>query len=554
MTTSNSAKNLSTENFIEAIVQQDLAKNPQLKLHFRFPPEPNGFLHLGHAKAICLNFTLAKKYGGKVNLRFDDTNPDTEKDRYTEAIKADIAWLGFQWDEEHYASDYFTKLYEWAHLLIDKGLAYVDDASMEEIARLRGDLQNPGIDSPCRTRTIAENKALFTAMREGKFPEGTKVLRAKINMQSPNVQLRDPVIYRIKYTPHHRTGKQWCIYPMYDYAHGQSDSIEQITHSLCSLEYVLHRPLYDWFIQALGIFPSRQYEFARLNLSHTLMSKRKLLALISQGLVRDWDDPRMPTLRGLRRRGYTPRAIRNFCEAIGVAKRDNIIELSRLEHYVREDLNKIAIRVMCVFNPVRLIISNWPQAEQQLLRAEKNPEDPEAGFRDITFSHELFIEREDFLENPPKGYHRFSPKQCVRLKYAYIIKFQKLSYDAQGQIDTIYAEYVPNSKSGEDSSGLKVKATIHWVDAQNAVPVELRLYEPLFAEIDPSRSSKQLSELVNPNSLKICENAQAEAILAQAQSNTHYQFLRQGYFFLDQDSTDSHKVFNRTVSLKAPKW
>lgn len=548
------SEHFETDNFIDAIIHQDLAKNPHTKPRFRFPPEPNGFLHLGHAKAICLNFALAKKYGGTVNLRFDDTNPDTEKDRYTEAIKADIQWLGFQWDQEHYASDYFEQLYQWAHLLIDKGLAYVDDASVEEIARMRGDLQNPGVDSPCRTRSIAENKELFTAMRAGKFAEGSKVLRAKINMQDPNVQLRDPVMYRIKYTPHHRTGDKWCIYPMYDYAHGQSDSIEQITYSLCSLEYVLHRPLYDWFIQALEIFPSRQYEFARLNLSHTLMSKRKLLALISQGLVRDWDDPRMPTLRALRRRGYTPKAIRDFCEGIGVAKRDNIIELSRLEHCVREDLNKIAIRVMCVLNPIRLVITNFPEETQQLLPAEQNPENPEAGLRHITFSRELFIEREDFMENPPKGFHRFSPMQMVRLKHAYIIRFQRAEYNAQGEIDRIFAEYVPNSKSGEDGSGIKVKATIHWVDAQNSVPVEVRLYEPLFEQVDPARHSEPLAELVNPRSLQICKTAQAEACLAQADANTHYQFIRHGYFFLDADTTDKHKVFNRTVSLKAQKW
>lgn len=544
----------STNNFIDSIIQHDLEQNPQLKVRFRFPPEPNGFLHLGHAKAICLNFSLAKKYGAPVNLRFDDTNPDTEKDLYTEAIKADILWLGFQWDAEYYASDYFEQLYQWAHLLIDRGLAYVDDASVEEIARLRGDLQHPGVDSPCRYRSIEENKALFSAMRNGEFAEGTRVLRAKIDMQSPNVQLRDPVMYRIKYTSHHRTGNKWCIYPMYDYAHGQSDSIEQITHSLCSLEYVLHRPLYDWFIQALGIFPSHQYEFARLNLSHTVMSKRKLLALISAGLVQGWDDPRMPTLRALRRRGYTPKSIRDFCEGIGVAKRDNIIELSRLEHYVREDLNKIAIRVMCVLNPVRLIITNWPEKQQQFLRAQQNPEDPEAGFRDITFSGELFIERDDFLEEPPKGFHRFSPKQPVRLKHAYIIQFQKIDYDASGQIDTIYAEYVPNSKSGEDSSGIKVKATIHWVDAQNSIQVELRLYDNLFKDLDPSHSDQELADLINPNSLEINTKAYAEPILAQANLHTHYQFLRHGYFFLDQDSTESHKIFNRTVSLKAKKW
>ena len=536
-------------NFLEEIVEEDLAAGKYKSILTRFPPEPNGYLHIGHSKSIVLNFGLAQKYGGKTNLRFDDTNPITEDTEYVESIKADIRWLGFEWANEFYASDYFEQLYSFAEELIRKGLAYVDDSSAEEIARMKGTPTEPGKDSPYRSRSVDENLELFRDMRAGKYKDGEKVLRAKLDMAAANMQLRDPLMYRIKHAHHHRTGDAWCIYPMYDFAHGQSDSIEKITHSVCTLEFVTHRPLYDWFIEKLDIFPSRQYEFARLNLNYTVMSKRKLLQLVNEGHVSGWDDPRMPTISGLRRRGYTPESIRVFADKIGVAKRENLIDVSLLEFCVREHLNKIASRRMVVFDPLKIVLSNYEQ-DEELLSSEDNPEDAGTTHRQIPFSRELYIEREDFMENPPKKFFRLSPGQKVRLKSAYIIQCDEVIKDADGKITELRCSYLPESKSGGAQSNMKVQATIHWVSIPHAITTEVRLYDRLFRAEDPANEEGDFKEYINPDSLQVLPAAYAEPALRQAKFNEHYQFLRKGYFYLDKDSSEEKMVFNRTSTLR----
>ena len=536
-------------NFLEEIVEDDLAAGKYKSILTRFPPEPNGYLHIGHSKSIVLNFGLAQKYGGKTNLRFDDTNPVTEDTEYVDSIKEDIRWLGFEWANELYASDYFEQLYAFAEELIGKGLAYVDDSSPEEIARLKGTPTEPGIASPFRDRDIATNLRLFREMRADKYRDGEKVLRAKVDMASPNMQLRDPIMYRIKHAHHHRTGDKWVIYPMYDFAHGQSDSIEHITHSICTLEFVPHRPLYDWFIDKLEIFPSRQYEFARLNLNYTVMSKRKLLQLVNEGYVTGWDDPRMPTISGLRRRGYTPESIRVFAEKIGVAKRENLIDVSLLEFCVREHLNKIASRRMVVFDPLKIVLTNYEQ-DEELLPSEDNPEDPATSHRDLPFSRELYIEREDFMENPPKKFFRLSPGQKVRLKSAYIIQCDEVVKDAKGQVTELRCSYLPESKSGGAQSNIKVQATIHWVSIVHAITAELRLYDRLFRVEDPANEDGDFKEYINPDSLQVISAAYAEPALRHARFNEHYQFLRKGYYYLDKDSSEEKMVFNRTSTLR----
>lgn len=541
-----------TLNFIEEIVAGDLKSGKHKSITTRFPPEPNGYLHIGHAKSICLNFGIAKKYGGKTNLRFDDTNPVKEDTEYVDSIKEDIKWLGFQWAEEHYASDYFEQLYQWACDLIKKGLAYVDDQSLEEMRENRGTVQTPGKNSPYRDRSVEENLDLFERMRNGEFPDGSKTLRAKIDMAHPNMHMRDPIMYRILHTSHHRTGDKWAIYPMYDYAHGESDSIEKITHSICTLEFDIHRPLYDWFIAQLGIFPSHQYEFARLNLNYTVMSKRKLLQLVKENHVNGWDDPRMPTICGLRRRGYTPESIRNFCEDIGVAKRDNIIDYTRLENALRDDLNKKAQRVMVVLNPVKLIIDNYPEGKSETLQAINNPEDETAGTREVSFSKELYIERDDFMENPPKKYFRMTPGQEVRLRYAYIVRCTGVDKDENGEITAIHCTYDENSRGGNPSDGRKIKGTIHWVDANKHCNAEVRLFDRLFRSESPDKVEEGHSflENLNPDSLKVLNDCKAETFLSSAQSLDKYQFERLGYFSADYDSTAEHLVFNRACTLK----
>lgn len=541
-----------TLNFIEEIVAGDLKSGKHKSITTRFPPEPNGYLHIGHAKSICLNFGIAKKYGGKTNLRFDDTNPVKEDTEYVDSIKEDIKWLGFQWAEEHYASDYFEQLYRWACDLIKKGLAYVDDQSLEEMRENRGTVQTPGKNSPYRDRSVEENLDLFERMRNGEFPDGSKTLRAKIDMAHPNMHMRDPIMYRILHTSHHRTGDKWAIYPMYDYAHGESDSIEKITHSICTLEFDIHRPLYDWFIAQLGIFPSHQYEFARLNLNYTVMSKRKLLQLVKENHVNGWDDPRMPTICGLRRRGYTPESIRNFCEDIGVAKRDNIIDYTRLENALRDDLNKKAQRVMVVLNPVKLIIDNYPAGKSETLQAINNPEDETAGTREVSFSKELYIERDDFMENPPKKYFRMTPGQEVRLRYAYIVRCTGVDKDENGEITAIHCTYDENSRGGNPSDGRKIKGTIHWVDANKHCNAEVRLFDRLFRSESPDKVEEGHSflENLNPDSLKVLNDCKAETFLSSAHSLDKYQFERLGYFSVDYDSTAEHLVFNRACTLK----
>jgi glutaminyl-tRNA synthetase len=505
-------------------------------------------LHIGHAKSICLNFGLAQKFNGATNLRFDDTNPEKEETEYVESIKADVQWLGFNWIKECYASDYFDQLYAFALQLIDKGLAYVDDSSAEEIAQQKGTPTVPGTGNNYRNRSVQENKELFEAMKAGKFKDGEKVLRAKIDLANPNMHMRDPLLYRIKTAHHHRTGDKWCIYPMYDFAHGQSDSIENITHSVCTLEFIPHRALYDWCIEQLGIFPSKQYEFARLNMTYTVMSKRKLLQLVQEGHVQSWDDPRMPTISGMRRRGYTPESIRDFCDRIGIAKRENIIDFSLLEFCVREHLNKIALRRMVVANPIKLVITNYEQAEE-MLQSENNPEDENGGTRAVPFSKELWIEREDFMEEPTKKYFRLGPGLSVRLKSAYIVTCDSFDKDAQGNITTVYVTYHPNSKSGSDTSGIHVKGTLHWVSAQHAVKVTLNEYDRLFNVEDLNSAEGDFKEYINPNSLKTVE-AYAEPALVNDHSDARFQFLRKGYFYRDPASTSNNLVFNRTVTLK----
>ena len=539
-------------NFIEEIIEEDLrnGKNDGRVLT-RFPPEPNGYLHIGHAKSICLNFSLAQKYNGKTNLRFDDTNPVTEDVEYVDSIKKDIQWLGFQWADELYTSDYFDTLYAYAVELIKKELAYVDDSTSEEIAASKGTPTVPGTPTVYRSRSIEENLRLFEEMRDGKYKDGEKVLRAKIDLASPNMHMRDPIIYRIKHAHHHRTGDKWCIYPMYDFAHGQSDSIEKITHSVCTLEFIPHRPLYDWLIDRLEIFPSKQYEFARLNLNYTVMSKRKLLQLVNEKFVEGWDDPRMPTISGLRRRGYTPESIRNFCERIGIQKRENMIDVSLLEFCIREDLNKTAWRRMAVLDPIKLIITNYPEDKVEELVGENNPEvEGGEGNRVIPFSKELWIERDDFMEDAPKKFFRLGPGLSVRLKHGYIVTCTDFKKDENGNITEVHCEYVPNSKSGEDTSGMKVKGTIHWVSVPHAKEVEVRLYDRLFQDENPA-AAEDFKASINPNSLQIIEKAYVEPDLANAELGKGYQFIRLGYFNLDSRNTTSDKlVFNRTVTLK----
>jgi glutaminyl-tRNA synthetase len=536
-------------NFIEEIVENDLKSGKYSSIINRFPPEPNGYLHIGHSKAICLNFGLAQKYGGSTNLRFDDTNPVTEDTEYVESIKEDIRWLGFQWSNEFYASDYFDQLFEYAVVLIKKGLAYVDDLSSEEIATLKGTPTEPGKDSPYRNRSIDENLALFNDMKLGKYKDGEKVLRARIDMTHTNMLMRDPIIYRIKHAHHHRTGDKWCIYPMYDFAHGQSDSIEKITHSVCTLEFIPHRELYDWLIEKLEIFPSHQYEFARLNMTHTVMSKRKLLQLVNEGHVSGWDDPRMPTISGFRRKGFTPLSIRNFCERIGVAKRENLIDLSLLEFCLREDLNNSAKRAMAVLDPVKLIITNYEDGKVEELKSENGP-DETLGHRNIPFCKELWIEKEDFMEEPAKKWFRLAPGAMVRLKSAYIVKCDSFIKNENGEIKEIHCTYFPESKSGQDTSGIQVKGTIHWASAKHAASAEIRLYDRLFLSENPAAEEGDFKDHINPHSLAIIENAYIEPSLLNATMDDRYQFLRKGYFCLDKDSSMDKLIFNRTVTLK----
>ena len=538
-------------NFLEEIIEDDIkAGTHGGRVHTRFPPEPNGYLHIGHATSICLNFGLAKKYNGKCNLRFDDTNPVTEETEYVESIKADIKWLGFQWDNEFYASDYFEKLYGFAVALIKKGLAYVDDSTAEEIAATKGNLVTPGINSPYRDRTIEENLRLFEEMRAGKYKDGEKTLRAKVDMAHPNLLLRDPLMYRIKHEHHHRTGDAWCIYPMYDFAHGQSDSIEEITHSICTLEFIHHRPLYNWFIEQLGIFPSHQYEFARRNLTYTVMSKRKLLQLVNENHVAGWDDPRMPTISGMRRRGYPPEALRQFSDTIGIAKRENIVDVGLLEFCVREHLNKTSSRVMAVLDPVKLVVTNYPEGTEDVFDIENNPEDPNGGTRKVPFSRELWIEREDFMEEAPKKFFRLAPGNNVRLKGAYIVKCTGCQKDAGGNITEIHCTYLPESKSGNDTSGLTVKGTIHWVSIPHAKTAEVRMYDRLFRVEDPSNEDGNFKDYINPDSMHILNSVFIEPALANANAGDKVQFMRKGYFCVDRDSTPEKLVFNRTVTLK----
>lgn len=536
-------------NFIEEIVEEDLKNGKYKSITTRFPPEPNGYLHIGHAKSICLNFGLARKYGGKTNLRFDDTNPVTEDTEYVESIKDDVRWLGFEWANELYASDYFEQLYGFAVKLIEKGLAYVDDSTSDEIATQKGTPTVPGIRNRYANRTVAENLELFAAMRAGKFADGAKVLRARIDMASPNMLLRDPILYRIKHAHHHRTGDTWCIYPMYDFAHGQSDSIEKITHSICTLEFVPHRDVYDWCIENLEIFPSRQYEFARLNMTYTVMSKRKLLQLVNEQHVSGWDDPRMSTISGMRRRGYPAEAIREFCDRIGVAKRENLIDVGLLEFCVREHLNKIALRRMVVFDPLKIVITNYPDTTE-FLPSENNPEDANSGNRDLPFSRELYIEKDDFMELAPKKYFRLAPGQMVRLKSAYIIKCEEVIKDADGNITELHCTYLPESKSGSDTSGIHVKGTLHWVSVAHAVTAEVRLYDRLFKVEDVASAEGDFKDHINEASLAVISNAYAEPALLHDRMDDRYQFIRKGYFSKDKDSTDTRLVFNRTVTLK----
>ncbi|MFZ1808336.1 MAG: glutamine--tRNA ligase/YqeY domain fusion protein [Cyclobacteriaceae bacterium] len=536
-------------NFLEEIVEKDLKAGKYQQIVTRFPPEPNGYLHLGHAKSICLNFGLAKDYNGKTNLRFDDTNPTTEETEYVDNIKNDVKWLGFDWANELYASDYFDQLYEFAVQLISKGLAYVDDSTSEEIAQQKGTPIKPGTDSPFRSRTAEENLKLFKEMKEGKHKDGSKVLRAKIDMKHANMLMRDPVLYRIKHAHHHRTGDKWCIYPLYDFAHGQSDSIEEVTHSVCTLEFVPHRELYDWLINKLEIYPSKQYEFARLNMTYTMMSKRKLLQLVNEKYVNGWDDPRMPTISAMRRRGFTPESIRDFCERIGVAKRDNLIDFGLLEFCVRDHLNKIALRRMMVLDPVKVVITNYESGKEELLPSENNPEDDEAGSRNLPFSNELYIERDDFMENPPKKYFRLAPGGMVRLKSAYIIQCDEVIKNESGEVTELRCTYFPESKSGSDNSGLKVKGVIHWVSAKHAVPAEVRLYDRLFNTEDLGAIEDDFTNHLNSESLKV-QQAFAEPELVNAKLDDRFQFMRIGYFCLDLDSTKDKLVFNRTTTLR----
>jgi glutaminyl-tRNA synthetase len=541
-------------NFIRDIVLDDLKTNKfEGRVQTRFPPEPNGYLHIGHAKAICLDFGLAAEFGGHTNLRFDDTNPEKEDIEYVDSIMEDVKWLGFQWDGLHYASDYFDQLYEWAVQLIKAGKAYVDDLSADEIRKHRGTLTEPGKDSPFRNRSVEENLNLLERMRAGEFPDGSRVLRAKIDMASPNFNMRDPVMYRILHADHHRTGSKWPIYPLYDFAHGQSDSLEQVTHSMCTLEFEDHRPLYNWFIKELGIFPSQQIEFDRLNLTYTLLSKRKLLQLVREGRVSGWDDPRMPTLSGIRRRGYTPEAIRNFCGAIGVSKTTGSIELAMLEHFVREDLNERSPRAMAVLRPLKVVIENYPENQTEEMDAVNNPEDPGAGSRKVPFSRTLYIEQDDFREVPPPKYFRLSPGREVRLRYGYFVTCTGVVKDDQGEVVEVRCSYDPATRGGNNPpDGRKVKSTIHWVSAAHAVDAEVRIYENLFTKEDPNQTEegRDFTADLNPNSLEVLTDCKLEPSLANAAAGSRYQFERLGYFCVDPDSRPGKPVFNRTVALK----
>ncbi|MBI5212461.1 MAG: glutamine--tRNA ligase/YqeY domain fusion protein [Nitrospirae bacterium] len=542
-------------NFIRSIVAEDVAAGKNNgKVITRFPPEPNGYLHIGHAKSICLNFGLAAEFGGHCNLRFDDTNPSKEEQEYVDSIMEDVRWLGFEWgDRLYYASDYFGQLYEWAVQLIKKGKAYVCDLSADEIREYRGTLTQPGKESPYRSRSIEENLDLFERMRKGEFPDGSKTLRAKIDMSSGNINMRDPVMYRIKHEDHHRTGNKWCIYPMYDYAHGQSDSIEGVTHSICTMEYEDHRPLYDWYLDELGIHHPQQIEFARLNLSHTIVSKRKLLRLVNEGYVKGWNDPRMPTLAGIRRRGYTPEAIRNFCDRIGVGKKESIVEMALLEFCVREHLNKVAPRVMAVLRPLKVVITNYPDAQKEYLDAINNPEDHNAGTRKVPFSKMLYIEKDDFMENPPKQFFRLAPGREVRLRYAYFIKCENIVKDEHGEITEIHCTYDPATRGGDAPDGRKVKATLHWVSAKHALDAEVRLYDTLFTKEEPDNveEGKDFTDYINPKSLEVLNGCKLEPSLKDAKPGDRFQFERLGYFCVDTvDSTPGKPVFNRTVTLK----
>jgi glutaminyl-tRNA synthetase len=541
-------------NFIRDTVIEDLKtkKYGDAVIQTRFPPEPNGYLHIGHAKSICLNFGLADEFGGKTNLRFDDTNPEKEEQEYVDSIMKDVRWLGFEWDGLYYASDYFDQLYEWAIKLIHEGKAYVDDLSAEEIRKYRGTLTEPGKESPHRNREVKENLDLFERMRKGEFPDGSRVLRAKIDMASPNLNMRDPVMYRILHAEHNRTGGKWCIYPMYDYAHGQSDSIEHVTHSICTLEFEDHRPLYNWFIQQLRIFPSQQMEFDRLSLTYTLLSKRKLLTLVQEKRVTGWDDPRMPTLSGIRRRGYTPEAIRNFCAAIGVSKTNGTLELAMLEHFVREDLNKRVPRVMAVLRPLKVVIDNYPEGQVDEVDAVNNPEDASAGKRKVPFSKVLYIEQDDFREDPPKQYYRLSPGREVRLRYGYFITAKSVVKSDRGEVVEVHCTYDPATRGGNAPDGRKVKSTIHWVSAMHALDAEVRIYDKLFTKEDPNQveEGQEFTANLDPNSLEVIAHAKLEPSLANAPIERRYQFERLGYFCVDPDSKPGHLVFNRTVALK----
>ncbi|MFT4203036.1 MAG: glutamine--tRNA ligase/YqeY domain fusion protein [Chitinophagaceae bacterium] len=538
-------------NFIEEIVEEDLKNRKYQEIVTRFPPEPNGYLHMGHAKSICLNFGLTKKYGGYTNLRFDDTNPVKEEVEYVDSIKEDIQWLGFQWKNERYASDYFEQLYAFAVDLVKKGLAYVDDSTAEAIAAGKGTPITPGTNSPYRDRSVAENLRLFEEMRDGQYKDGEKVLRAKIDMAAINMHMRDPLMYRIKHAHHHRTGDKWCIYPMYDFAHGQSDSIESITHSVCTLEFVPHRELYDWFIKTLEIYPSHQYEFARLNMTYTMMSKRKLLQLVNENIVDGWDDPRMPTISAMRRRGFTPESIREFCNRIGVAKRDNLIDVGLLEFCAREHLNRITDRRMVVFDPLKVVITNFPEGETEWVDGENNPEDTTTTFRKIPFTRELYIEKEDFMEDAPGKYFRMTPGKMVRLKSSYIVTCDGVEKDAGGNVTQVNCSIVPHSKSGGENANIKVKGTIHWVSVPHAKKAELRLYDRLFTEANLDEVPGDFKDYLNPHSLEIVSEAYIEPALLEAKEGEHFQFIRKGYFVVDRKHSTADKlVFNRTVTLK----
>lgn len=539
-------------NFIEQIIEDDLKTGKRNKVHTRFPPEPNGYLHIGHAKSICLNFGVAEKYQGLTNLRFDDTNPTTEEVEYVESIKKDVQWLGFDWEERlFHASDYFDQLYKYAIQLIEGGNAYVDDLTIEEFREYRGVPTKPGKHSPYRDRSVEENLDLFERMQKGEFAEGSKVLRAKIDMSSPNMHLRDPALYRVKKSHHYRTGDKWNIYPMYDFAHALSDSLEGITHSLCTLEFEVHRPLYNWVVETLGVHHPQQIEFARLNLNYTVMSKRKLLQLVNEGIVDGWDDPRMPTISGIRRRGFTPESIRNFAKRVGVAKRDGVIDVALLEHSVREHLNKIANRYMGVLDPLKVVITNYPEDQEEFVDAINNHEDESAGRRKVPFSRELYIERDDFMEDAPKKFFRLTVGKEVRLRYAYYVTCQEAIKDENGNIVELRCTYDPETKGGQSADGRKIKGTLHWVSAKHAVDAEVRLYDRLFEIEDPTGDKeKDFKEFINPNALQVLKGCKLEPALAEVSTEDRVQFERKGYFCLDPDTTEGNLVFNRTVSLK----